>query len=299
MPNSPPWKVHAALTAVSLCFGMHYYWAKVVVGALPQLAWPVVWAAIRIACAAASLGALALALGRWRIPRSDLKRFAGLALCGIVVNQTCFGTGMRYTSPAQASLINVTIPVATLGFGRLLGHETLTLRKVLGILLAMGGVFLLLLPRALGQEPAWIGNLLILANALSFALFLALSRPIMRRTDTLAGTIWLFLFGSVGMALVAAPFLPGIPLRQAPPRTWMFGVAIVLMATVLPYVLNAWALRRAPASTVAAYIYLQPLVAFGSEALWMQGHLTWALALPAAPILGGVALGTLGGAAPE
>ena len=292
-------KVHAALLTVSLCFGMHYYWAKVVVGALPHLAWPLVWAAIRIACATVLLGALALASGRWRLPRADLKHFAGLALCGIVMNQTCFGTGMRYTSPAQASLINVTIPVATLGFGRLFGHETLTFRKVLGILLAMGGVSILLLPRAAGQDPHWIGNFLILANALSFALFLALSGPVMRRTDALAGTAWLFVFGASGLGLVAAPFLPEVPLREVPARTWGFGAAIVLFATLLPYFLNAWALRRAPASSVAAYIYLQPLVAFGSEALWMQGHLTWALALPAALILGGVAMGTLGGGVPE
>ena len=294
MPNSPPWKVHAALTAVSLCFGMHYYWAKVVVGALPQAGWPVSWAAIRICSTAILLGISAMALGRWRLPRTDLKRFAGLALCGIVVNQTCFISGMRHTTPVQAALINLTIPVATLGIGRLLGHETLTLRKVLGILLAMSGVGILLVPRARGQDADWLGNLLMFVNALSFALFLALSRPVMRRTDTLAGTAWLFVFGASGLGLVAAPFLPGVPLREVPARTWAFGIAIVLFATLLPYVLNAWALRRAPASTVAAYIYLQPLVAFGSEALWMQGHLTWALALPAALILGGVALGTSG-----
>ena len=43
---------------------------------------------------------------------------------------------------------------------------------------------------------------------------------------------------------------------------WLATLYILLVPTVLAYYLNAWALSRVPPSTVAVYIYLQPLIAF-------------------------------------
>jgi drug/metabolite transporter (DMT)-like permease len=43
---------------------------------------------------------------------------------------------------------------------------------------------------------------------------------------------------------------------------WLVLVYTVLVQTVGAYYLNAWALERVPPSTVAVYIYLQPLIAF-------------------------------------
>ena len=37
---------------------------------------------------------------------------------------------------------------------------------------------------------------------------------------------------------------------------------IIVLPTAITYYLNAWALARVPPSTVAVYIYLQPLIAF-------------------------------------
>ena len=164
---NPPasWRVHLALLTVSLCFGMHYFWGKVVVCALPQQAWPLGWCAIRATGAAVVMGGIALGLGRWRLPFKDLPKVAGLACCGIIVNQILFITGLRQTTPTQAALINTTIPVATLAFSCLLGQEALTWRKILGIALALGGAGCLLVPRAAGEDLHWRGNALCFANS--------------------------------------------------------------------------------------------------------------------------------------
>jgi drug/metabolite transporter (DMT)-like permease len=273
---------------------MHYYWGKVLVHALPQPAWPLAWAAIRATAAAGVMGAAALALGRWRLPARDLPKVAGLACFGIVVNQVLFITGLKYTTPTQSALINTVIPVATLALSCLLGHEKATWRKSAGIALALGGAAWLLVPRATGEELHWRGNALCFANAISFSLFLALSRPFMRRSESVAATAWLFVFGAVGIDLVACRGLGGLPLGTVPPRIWVWGTCIVLLCTVLPFFLNNWALRRAPASTVAASIYLQPLIAASTSAAWLGERLGWGVGIAALLIFGGVALGTFG-----
>lgn len=287
------WRVHLALLTVSLCFGMHYFWGKGVVHALPQPAWPLAWAAVRATAAAAVMGAVALALGRWRLPRKDLPNVAGLAAFGIVVNQILFITGLKYTTPTQSALINTVIPVATLALSRLLGHETLSWRKILGIALALSGAGWLLIPRAAGEEPHWRGNALCFANAISFSLFLTLSRPFMRKSDSVAATAWLFVFGAVGIDLIACRSFSALPLGAVPARIWVWGGCIVLLCTAVPFFLNNWALRRAPASAVAAYIYLQPLIAASTSAAWLDERLGWEVGIAAILIFAGVALGTL------
>jgi drug/metabolite transporter (DMT)-like permease len=44
--------------------------------------------------------------------------------------------------------------------------------------------------------------------------------------------------------------------------TWGSVLYIIFVPTVGAYYLNAWALMRVAPSTVAVYIYLQPLIAF-------------------------------------
>ena len=53
--------------------------------------------------------------------------------------------------------------------------------------------------------------------------------------------------------------------------TWARAVYIVLFPTVGTYFLNAFALKRAPSSLVAIYIYLQPVVG-ALLAAWRLGE---------------------------
>ena len=53
-----------------------------------------------------------------------------------------------------------------------------------------------------------------------------------------------------------------VPLRTVPVRVWIEILYIAVLPTAAAYFLNAWALARVPPSTVAVFIYLQPLFAF-------------------------------------
>ena len=57
-------------------------------------------------------------------------------------------------------------------------------------------------------------------------------------------------------------YLAQVPLARLDLAVWLAIAYIILVPTVGAYYLNAWALARVAPSTVAAYIYLQPLIAF-------------------------------------
>jgi drug/metabolite transporter (DMT)-like permease len=73
---------------------------------------------------------------------------------------------------------------------------------------------------------------------------------------------WIFIFGSIFTLPVGGYALASTPLGGAGVGLWLAVLYIILVPTVGAYYLNAWALARVEPSTVAVYIYLQPLIAF-------------------------------------
>ena len=89
-------------------------------------------------------------------------------------------------------------------------------------------------------------------------------------------------------------YLAQTPLATVGISVWLAVLYIILVPTVGAYYLNAWALGRVAPSTVAIYIYLQPVFAFAVAPYTLGERLnsrTWVAALL---IFAGVALVTLG-----
>ena len=254
---TPPLLVYGALGLVQVFFGVHYLLAKVVLREIP----PAVWALIRVSAAAALLLATVVLSGK-RLPRSPavLARLALYAVFGVVINQLCFVEGLSRTTPGHSSILMVAIPVGTLLFAVILGAERLTLRKTASFAVALVGVLLILRPAGIAGVSL-TGDLLIVTNALSYSLFLVISKRLLERVDALAATAVLLTWGAVGMLLPAALAFDEFDAASVSPLTWTLGALIVVFPTALAYLLNFWALARVESSLVAFFIYLQPLIA--------------------------------------
>ncbi|MBM4118223.1 DMT family transporter [bacterium] len=253
-----PWTVTLALLAVQLLFGVHYVVAKLIVSAMD----PAAWACLRSASAFAVLLALALVFRR-RLPAP--RRLAWLALCsvfGVILNQALFLEGLARTTASHAAVMNTQIPTFALLAALAMGQERLTRRKLASFLLGLAGVLVLLEADRLRFDASTLGgDLLNLANAASYGLFIALSRKVMTQEDTLAATAVLFFFATLGLGAYGLDEVLALD-----PRILTAGLVgamlfTVLGATVASYLLNVWAVKRTQASRVALFIFLQPLVA--------------------------------------
>ena len=251
---------HIALLAVQVIFGTWPVMGKIALRVVPSAG----LVAIRIGGAAVAFLLLLGLRGRLVIPaRRDLARLALYSLLGVVLNQFLYIKGLSLSTAVNAALINATIPVFTLLVGALLGKERLTPRVTLGTLIAAAGVVYLIDPlRASLGGDTMRGNLLLVANTFCYGAYLAISQDVFRRYGALTAMTWLFAIGS----LAAVPF-GGYHLAQTDFGAvglliWLVLAYTVLVQTVGAYYLNAWALERVSPSTVAVYIYLQPLFAF-------------------------------------
>lgn len=276
------------LILVQVLFGGLAVAGKFVLPHIP----PFAFALCRLAAAAVVLFAVERAVVRSRRPPPrDLAAFAFLALLGVVLNQGLFLSGLQRTTASHAVLLVSTIPAFTLLVATLRKDEKATAMKVLGLALSFGGVALLVLSAGLDLAAgSTVGNLLIAANALSYSIYLVLSRPYLGRYDPLTVVAWTFVFGTLEMALFGVPQLLRVDWAALDAAAWTaFGYALV-GATILTYGLNNWALRHAPASKVASFVYLQPLVGVLLAWLILDEPVGIVLLASGAMILGGVAV---------
>jgi drug/metabolite transporter (DMT)-like permease len=223
------------------------------------------------------------------LSRDDSRSVFWFAILGVVINQSFFLGGLSLTTAHVAAILITTIPVFALGAAIVLGRERATVAKIGGIVLAASGALLVI-----GVEgfetggKAWIGDLLIVGNCLAYALYLVLSKPAMARLSARRVIGRMFAIGSVAMLPICAWSLAHEHWSTIPARAWIALLAVIVGPTVGAYVLNAWALRHADSSLVAAYAYLQPVIAVVLAAIFLHEQIRPVALAAAALIFTGV-----------
>jgi len=74
--------------------------------------------------------------------------------------------------------------------------------------------------------------------------------------------MWVFIFASIVCVPVGAVSLSRADISAISVNIWLLVLYIGVGATAAPYLLNAWALSKVDPSTVAIFVYLQPLIGF-------------------------------------
>lgn len=276
---------HLALLGVQLCFGLFPIFGKLAMRHFDPRA-VAVW---RILVGSGALLALAFARhGRAALPRAgDLPRLFLCALLGVAINMVAFLEGLRRSTTVNAACLMPVIPVYTLFIAVLVGQERFDPRRGAGIALALAGTLLVVFQKGPELGPEHLeGNLLFVLNTASYALYLVLAKPLLARYSPLVVTTWVF-----ALSLWTIPFFRGAaPLVPdgASTASWLSLGYILVFATLVAYLLNAFALSVVSASTTATYILLQPLITAVAGVLVLGESVqprTW---LAAAAILAGV-----------
>lgn len=251
---------HLALIAVQIFFATWPIVGKLALRTLPAIA----LVGFRVAGASLVLILLARVSGNLRlIGRRDWPLLLVSSALGLILNQWLFVKGLSLTTAINATLLSTSIPVSTLLVGMFLGTDRTTWRRMLGIGLAGAGVLYLIGPnRGDFSASTRVGDLLIVANSLCYGAYIAVSKDLLRRYNALTVITWIFILGSVATVPPGLISLNQIQLSDVSWKVWIEVAYIILLPTAITYYLNAWALARVPPSTVAVYIYLQPLIAF-------------------------------------
>ena len=112
-----------------------------------------------------------------------------------------------------------------------------------------------------GNPNLVLGNLFVLINAFSYALYLTMVKPLMSRYHFLTLMKWVFTVGFFAILPFGYHDVMAVKWGQISDKIWAEIAFVVIGTSFLAYMLNIFALKRLRASTVGFYIYLQPVLA--------------------------------------
>lgn len=171
---------------------------------------PLSFNALRLVLAAGLLWVFARSLGEYTpIDRRDLGKIAVLGLVGNTAYQIFFIYGLYWTKAGNVGLILSGTTMLTALLSRALGHERLGRLVWVGILISMGGVFLILVESAEFSMGVGTlkGDLFILGASVCWAFYTVLCKPLMGRYSPLSITAATLSIGGTAFFLLSLPWL--------------------------------------------------------------------------------------------
>ena len=249
-----------AATFVSIIYGVTFTIAKDV---MPAYVLPFGFIVLRVGGSVILFWLIWLFVPKEKILLADFPRIIAAAFFGVAFNMLTFFKGLSLTSPISASVLMVTTPIIVLILSAIILKERMLKRKVFGIILGLvGTAFLILYGKSVGNASnANLGNALVFANAISYGFYLIVVKKLMEKYNAFTFVKWIYLFGffmvlPFGYTELAAVNFPTIPVDIA----WKIGF-VVFFSTFLTYLLNLLSMRELKPTTVAVFIYLQPVFA--------------------------------------
>ena len=288
IPFGRRFRPHLALITVQILFGAWPIFGKIVLRSMS--------ATSLVVCRLAGAALVFAFLRRrftalFRMPRRDFVLLVLCSLTGVVGNQLLYVKGLSLTTVINTALLTTSVPVFVLFVSILFGYDRLSLKRLLGILLAAAGVVYLINPaRAQLTPQTSAGNLLIACNSLLYAVYIVISKRLFERYGALDVITWIFLVSALLTLPLGIYSLRQDNLAAITWSTWLIVGVIIILPTVGAYYLNAWALTQVSPSTVAVFIYLQPLVAFGFAPLLLGEQWNSRTAIATLLIFAGVGL---------
>ncbi|MFO7614512.1 MAG: DMT family transporter [Bacteroidales bacterium] len=253
-------KANLALLAANTMYGLNYVIAK---GIMPDYLMPRAIIFIRVSTTVMVFGILHFIFPKEKVEKRDLFKLAVCAVFGVAINQILFFEGLNLSTPINASIIITVIPVLILVFAHFILKERITTLKVIGIILGASGAMMVILASGSGSfnNNTLLGNLMILTNAASWALYLVLIKPLMEKYDSVTVMKWVFFFGLIIVTPFTLRSFTDSTFTTIPFNIWMSVAFVVFGATIIAYFLNNYSLKTVSPSVNGIYIYLQPLIA--------------------------------------
>jgi len=249
----------AAIGATTI-YGLNHTIAKDV---MPNYVGAFGFVALRVIGAASLFWIISVFGPKEKIDKKDYLRILICAVFGMGVNMLVFFKGLSLSTPINSAVLVTTTPIIVLIMSTILIKEKITQKKVFGILIGLvGALGLILFGTEFRQDAPNIplGNFLILMNSVFYGTYLILAKILISKYHPFTFMKWLFTLG----VLICLPFgyqeLSEIEWGILPLEILWRIAFVIIGTTFFTYLFNIFALTQLKASTLSAFVYVQPLI---------------------------------------
>ncbi len=254
------WALIAA-SIVCIIYALNYSIAKTV---MPHYVKPFGFILFRVVGGAMLFWLVGLLGPKERIEREDYPRLFLASLFGVGLNMLVFFYGLNLTTPISASVMMVTTPMITLILAVIFLKEKLKALRILGLLLGFGGTLIMILygkSQIANAPDPFTGNICLLINAASFASYLIVVKKLTQKYHPFTFMKWLYTIGCLLVLPFGLPDVLEMDFSILPKSAYWVIFFVVFFVTFGTYILNIFAIRALKPTTVAVFVYFQPLLA--------------------------------------
>lgn len=247
--------------SATLIYGASYTIAKDV---MPEFVKPYGFIMLRSSGALVLFWLASFFVKKEKIELSDFGYIFLAALFGAALNMLTFFKGLSLTTPINASVIMVMVPIIVFALSILFLKERLVKHRVVGAIVGLFGAIVLITYGKSSADNApniFMGNIYVFMNATLYAFYLIVVKKLIHKYNPLSFVKWIYFFGF----LIVIPFgyheFFEIEFSALPTNIIYKILFVVVCTTFLTYLFNLLALTKLKPTTVSAFVYLQPVVA--------------------------------------
>ena len=229
---------------------------------MPNYLTPNVFILLRVAGASLLFWIIKLFFVKEKVERKDILRLAVCAIFGVAANQLFFFNGLNLSSSINAGIIMTINPILVVILSFFILKEKITWQKSVGIIIGATGAILLTLTAGTGSGDSLLGDLFLFINAASYAIYLVLVKPLMKKYKPFTVITYIFSFGLL-YVLFYPPTLMDLAetnFSQIPIDVVMKILYVIVGVTFFAYLLTVYGLKFLSPSVSSSYIYLQPVL---------------------------------------
>lgn len=216
-----------------------------------------------------------------KIKKADLLAVIGVALLYPV---GCFGfqaVGMQYSSASEAGIIFAFLPAIMVIVGKIFLKERSSNIQNIGVALSVGGILFIFLNKSGAAVQNLWGTSLLLLSVLSMVGYLVVGKGVIRRYKSAELTAIMILVGFIffNTISVAAHIREGsltqffTPLKES---SFLLSVLYLgILSSVATSFFSNYALQYVPASKIAIFSNLNPIIAIIGAVLFLGERLSW------------------------
>jgi drug/metabolite transporter (DMT)-like permease len=231
--------------------------------------------------------------GSLRVSRSDVPLVLAAACVGILLNQITFTYAVDNTTAGNVALILGSAPAFAALFAMLAGHDHVGRRHWFALGVSVAGLGLVVQGGAGVHGAGYIGDILAVGAALTWAAYSVMLRPLFGRYSAARISALMVVVGGTMLLPFGAPQMARQDwgsLSGGDYAAWAYSAIFPLLVTNLLYFR---ALRRIGASRATLYMYIQPFLGVLFAALLLGEQVTALQVAGGAVIVLGVSMGQL------
>lgn len=281
-------KAYSWLTFCVVVWGSNFIFGKILVLDFS----PAMLTMLRLLFIVAFLIGLTLLKKQFKpLDKTDFLSVFLLGVIGVFINQWSFFKGLQTADPTISALILATTPILTSILAAIFLKERLTIRMLIGSIVAIIGIFFVVTKGTLTSIQIDKGLLWIVVTMVTFAIMIIMTRLLASRVDPLTITLYSNIVGLI----IAIPFafLLDSPIQISSNFSdWALLIGTAIIVHGLANLIWNQNIRYVDASKASVLSNLEPFVAMIMGLLLLSKPITGAEMVGSLFIVGGVILST-------